>query len=362
MDSSRQASDAQQEQFLRIQKENLAAQVKVQKIRIAELETQLQQLQQRESICQQSLLHTEDLWTQLQRSLHTVAEETGVMPSAHRLDNNKLPVHAFLEGLVSRDASTHAAVQARLEALQSKLSENERMLSSRASGSQQILAAILSRVRASTHMQPRSQDGSAGGSSESVDTRSLDTPSLHDKLQAQQGIHLATQALLDQASSQNALLKNRIADLQNLLLDSEDSLDTARKKIAKQGTNAAPGIAERGDNAARQTTDVELAAELEQLQQMLQQRTCDLEHQKSVGSRLEKYVFSALQLTIAWTIHVREADACMGCGMRCLLAPESQFEHFICHVNQCDGTLRHTQFDYQVCTCTHMRMSEHVRI
>ena len=287
MTDSRQASDAQQEQFLRVQKENLAAQVKVQKTRIAELEVQLQQLQQRESVCQQSLMHTEDLWTQLQRNLQAAAVEAGIPSSSHLTDDSQL-VHNFLHSLASRDAAAQASVQEKLTNLHSNFSENERMLSIRASGTQQTLAAILGRLQQLSAAKLGTQAQSAADAIGSSAMGAAEQIDLQGKIQAQQSIHLATQALLDQASSQNDLLKNRIADLQSLLLDTEDSLDTARKKLAKQSTGPSQAAAGRSDSAARQPSDVESAVELQQLQQLLHQRTSDLERQRSMSSKLER--------------------------------------------------------------------------
>lgn len=289
MDSSRQATDAQQEQVLKVQKENLAAQVKVQKIRLSELETQLQQLRQREAICQQSLLHTDDLWSQLQRNLQAAAEAAGISPAGSTSDADK-PLHTFLHQLVACDAAARASVQAKLDDLHGQLSSNEQVLSSRASKAQEALAVILQRLQAvqDNHAHP------ATISSGSADP-ALERNTLSHRLQAQQGLHLATQAQLDQASSQNALLQNRVADLQNMLLDSEDSLDSLRKKMAKL-TSGSPGKGPAGtghssSDAARLSGDVEAAVELQQLQQMLEQRTTDLEHQRSMGSKLERCSF-----------------------------------------------------------------------
>ena len=287
MDSSRQANDAQAEQVLKVQKENLAAQVKVQKTRIAELEIQLQQLQQRESICQQSLLHTDDLWNQLQRNLLTAAEASGVPPVGSPLVADK-PLHSFLQQLVAHDAPARASVQASMDDLHSQLSQNEQVLSSKASKAQETLAAILQQLQALKVKKDHPDSGTAGFGADPATERDV----LLHKLQAQQGLHHATQDQLDQASSQNMLLQNRIADLQNMLLDSEDSLDTVRKKLAKQSSGATgkgpAGPGPSSSDAAQQSGDAETAIELQQLQQLLEQRTADLEHQKSMGSKLER--------------------------------------------------------------------------
>ena len=292
MDSSRQATDAQQEQVLKVQKENLAAQVKVQKIRIAELETQLQQLHQREAICQQSLLHTDDLWSQLQRNLLTAAEAAGISPAGSPTDADK-PLHTFLHQLVAHDAAARASVQAKINDLQGQLSNNERVLSSRASKAQEVLATVLQRLQA-----PHIKDGHAhrGTVSSCTADPASERDTLANRLQAQQGVNLAMQAQLDQSSSQHALLQHRIADLQNTLLDSEDSLDSVRKKMAKL-TSGSPGKGPAGtghscSDAARLSGDVEAAVELQQLQQLLEQRTTDLEHQKSMSSKLERCILS----------------------------------------------------------------------
>ena len=293
MDSSRQATDAQQEQVLKVQKENLAAQVKVQKTRLAELETQLQQLQQRESICQQSLLHTEDLWNQLQRNLQIAAEHAGIVPPVTPPQEDQ-PIHGFLQSLVSRDAEARKSLQAKLTSLQDQLSSNEQMLSSKASRTQVALAGILDRIQAMKAGAESVLAAASAGAADQLASAYAEKNLAIEKLQEQQSLCLATQAQLDQAVSRHGLLQSRISDLQNHLLDSEDSLDTVRKKLAKQNVGSsikgAGGAGSSSDGAARLSGDLEAAVELQQLQQLLEQRTSDLEHQKSIGSKLERHV------------------------------------------------------------------------
>lgn len=311
----------QQTNMLAFQNSKLKAQLEVKRDEVADLNRKYEQLVDKQSSYENTLLVTDRLWNQVNSDIQTLAERvTGVIPPKTLPDHcmnradagSKQILHTsldpFLHRLLQADPSLTVATQQSYRSLLADASALELALRKRLSSTLEVFATVLDeihkgrqqRLQDAAELQSAPQaDNSSGTPSNSL---AQEAESLQKTVDGQQAYIRTLEASLAQTDDEFVKHKEQIRDMNNQLADLDEQLAKARK--AQRSSNgqhpSVTAIHATLTNGASAATAVEKAEQAlpkaafmltksaEETEQLLSKRESELDQERETTINLQK--------------------------------------------------------------------------
>ena len=307
--------------MLAFQNSKLKAQLEVKRDEVADLNRKYEQLVDKQSNYENTLLVTDRLWNQVNSDIQTLAERvTGVIPPKalpdhcmYRADaGSKQNLHTsldpFLQRLLQEDPSLTFATQQSYKSLLADASALELALRKRLSSTLEVFATVLDeihkgrqqRLQHAAELQSAPQaDDSSGTPRNSL---AQEAEGLQKTVDGQQAYIRTLEASLAQTDDEFVKHKEQIRDMNNQLADLDEQLAKARK--AQRSSNgqhpSVTAIHATLTNGASAATAVEKAEQAlpkaafmltksaEEAEQLLSKRESELDQERETTINLQK--------------------------------------------------------------------------
>lgn len=309
----------QQTSMLAFQNSKLKAQLEVKRDEVADLNRKNEQLMEKQTSYENTLLITDRLWNQVNSDIQTLAERvTGTITpktlSPHcvnRADSGSKPTlqsisDPFVERLLQADPSLTSATQQAYKSLLADASALELALRKRLTSTLEVFARILDEIRkGQQHRQQESGQPAAPSDAKSATpstSLTQELKSLHKTVDSQQAYIRTLEASLAQTDDEFVKHKEQIRDMNNQLADLDEQLAKARK-IQRSSNGQHPTVAAIHAtlaNGASAATTVEKAEQAlpqaafmltksaEETAQLLSKRESELEQERETSISLQK--------------------------------------------------------------------------
>ena len=284
------------------------------------LEDRVSQYEGRERDYAQTLLCVNRLWEQLNADLQhmctvvlagsEIAEEDGLQQVSYVIRD------PFLRRLIMADPRAAKAVQDKQKHLESEQTQAETALRERSSNTQALLATLLATVQQLKAGQDKMANELASCSGDEVVRKEMsrvtaEASSLKQQLDTLRALQRPAEEQLKLAEDRQLELEERIKKLQNELADTEQELSNVQRKLftvknssGAAGLGPAPALVGLPAGAGPSTVggrggggagvaglpDDHSAEELADLKQLLNKRTADLEKEKEMHMKMQRYV------------------------------------------------------------------------
>lgn len=309
----------QQTNMLAFQNSKLKAQLEVKRDEVSDLNRKCEQLMEKQSSYENTLLITDRLWNQVTGDIQTLAERvTGViapktLPShcMHRADSGSRPnqqsiADPFLERLLQADPSFSTVTQQSYKSLLADASALELALRKRLSSTLDVFASILDEVRKGQQRQQQAEHPAApppdSSATPSASVASQQVLSLQGTLDGQQAYIRTLEASLAQTDDEFVKHKEQIRDMNHQLAELDEQLAKARKlqrssngqhpaaaavhSALTNGTSAAATF-EKAKQALPEAAFM-LTKSAEEAEQLLSKRDSELEQERQTCINLQR--------------------------------------------------------------------------